>query len=459
MTPILSDEALAAGRPLDIAVVGAGISGLSAAWLLSQRHRVTLYEREPRLGGHSHTVDAPSPEGPLPVDTGFIVYNERNYPNLTALFAHLGVATRPTDMSFGVSIDGGRLEYASHGLATLFAQKRNVFSPRYWGMLGDLVRFYREAPGHACGLEAGLTSLGDYLCQQGYGRAFQDDHLLPQAAAIWSASARDIREFPAAAFIRFCENHGLLRLKVSERPRWRTVVGGSRAYVRRLAAALDGGVRLAQGVRAVRRTASGPVVIDARGEASRHDRVVIAAHADQALAMLDQPGAAETEILGAFRYTPNRAVLHGDVSLMPRRRACWSAWNYVGRRGQAGALCVSYWMNALQGLPEHTPLFVTLNPVAEPRPETVVHEAIYEHPLFDAAALRAQRRLWTLQGAGGVWFCGAYFGSGFHEDGLQAGLAAAEAAGGVRRPWAVADASGRIHMGPPEAAEAGALAA
>ena len=441
------------GRPLDIAVVGSGISGMSAAWLLSQRHRVTVYERETRIGGHSHTVEAPTPNGPMPVDMGFIVYNEKNYPNLTALFAHLGVATLAADMSFGVSLDGGRLEYSSNTLGSVFAQKRNLLSPRFWGMLADLARFYREAPRHACALDERLTSLGDYLCEQGYGRAFQDDHLLPQAAAIWSTSARGIRDFPAAAFIRFCQNHGLLQLKTSERPKWRTVHGGSRAYVARLTAAYADRVETGRGARTIRRDASGVEILDDRGERRRFDQVVIAAHADEALGMLEAPDAREQALLGAFRYTRNRAVLHTDQALMPARRSCWSAWNYVGRTpgqpGDDGDLCVTYWMNRLQGLPTRTPLFVTLNPAVEPDPSKIIHAQDYEHPLFDAAAIRAQRALWSLQGNNRTWFCGAYFGSGFHEDGLQAGLAVAEALGGTKRPWTAADESGRIHLTPP----------
>lgn len=448
-------------RPLDIAVVGSGIAGMSAAWLLSQNHNVTVYEKEGRIGGHSHTVEAPSRAGgdPIPVDMGFIVYNEANYPNLVALLEHLDVKTKGSDMSFGVSLDDGRLEYSSNSAMSLFAQKRNLLSPRFWSMLSDLVRFYREAPQDCCALDQRLTSLGDYLCEQGYGRAFQDDHLLPQAAAIWSTSADSIRDFPAAAFIRFCQNHGLLKLQ--GRPEWRTVDGGSRAYVAKLTAAYADRVRTGRGVCAIRRDAQGVEILDIQGGARRFDQVVIAAHADQALGMLDAPSAQERALLGAFRYTPNRAVLHTDESLMPTRRNCWSSWNYVGRRpggpGEAGAdgdLCVSYWMNKLQILPDHTPLFVTLNPGREPAAEKVIHQETYEHPLFDAAAIRAQRQLWSLQGVNNTWFCGSYFGSGFHEDGLQAGLAAAEALGGAKRPWRVAQESSRIHLTAPEALEA-----
>ncbi len=433
---------------LKIAVVGAGISGMSATWLLSQAHDVTLYEAQPRLGGHSQTVDAPSARGPIPVDMGFIVYNEANYPNLVALFDHLGVPTQPSDMGFAVSLDEGRLEYGGENFSTLFAQWRNLVRPRFWSMLSDLMRFYREAPAHACALDANMTTLGDYLTAQGYGRAFQYDHLLPQAAAIWSASVSDIRDYPAAAFIRFCENHGLL--KILDRPLWRTVEGGSRAYVSRLTESYADKVRLGAAVKAVTRTPAGVLVRDVSGKVERYDHLVVATHADQGLALLEDPSPRERALLGAFGYRRNLAVLHSDPALMPRRRRTWSAWNYVGRTRASGAqeLCVTYWMNRLQALPKETPLFVTLNPVRAPDPTKVIRAEVYEHPLFDAGALRAQRELWSLQGEANTWWCGAYFGSGFHEDGLQAGLAVAEALGGLRRPWTVARESGRIHRGP-----------
>ncbi|HEY1749976.1 MAG TPA: FAD-dependent oxidoreductase, partial [Caulobacteraceae bacterium] len=310
--------------PLKIAVIGQGIAGMSAGWLLSRRHRVTVYEAEPRFGGHSHTVEAPSPAGPLPVDMGFIVYNAANYPNLTALFEHLGVATALTDMSFGVSLDDGDLEYASTDVSTLFAQPRNLFRPRFWSMLRDVVRFCRTAPSHACALDARMTSLGDYLGEAGYGRPFQDDHLLPQAAAIWSASVAAARELPAAAFIRFFENHGLLN--ILDKPLWRTVPGGSRMYVEKLTAGLRQGARLGVAARRIERTPAGVTVHDAAGRTERYDQVVVACHADQGLRLLAQPTPAEREILGAFAYTPNVAVLHSDASFMPRRRKAWSSW-------------------------------------------------------------------------------------------------------------------------------------
>ncbi|MEO8312208.1 MAG: FAD-dependent oxidoreductase [Caldimonas sp.] len=426
---------------LDVAVVGAGISGLAAAWLLAKRHRVTLYEADARLGGHSHTVDVAVRGTPVAVDTGFIVYNEPAYPNLTALFAHLGVATQASEMSFAVSLDGGALEYSGSDLRGLFAQRGNLVNLRFWSMLRDLVRFYRNAPLDAA--RAGLQPLDDYLDEKGYGRAFREDHLYPMAAAIWSTPASRIGRYPTEAFVRFCENHGLLTL--SDRPAWRTVTGGSREYVKKLAAALGDGVRMSRAALAVRRDERGVSIKTGDGE-RRHDHVVIACHADQALRLLPEASNAERALLGAFAYSRNLAVLHSDPALMPRRRAVWSSWNYGADRGRPEALSVTYWMNRLQGIDERLPLFLTLNPSREPRSDLLHRTEVYEHPLFDAAAIRAQDELWSLQGHRRTWFCGAYFGAGFHEDGLQAGLAVAEALGGVRRPWTVAGESARIRL-------------
>ncbi|CAN5449626.1 NAD(P)/FAD-dependent oxidoreductase [soil metagenome] len=440
-----------AAERLNIAVVGGGISGLSAAWLLTKRHDVTLYDAAPRVGGHANTVEV---EG-VAVDTGFIVYNEPNYPNLTALFRHLNVPTAASDMSFGVSLDNGALEYSS---TNLLAQKRNLFNPRFLKMLIDVTRFYRAGTRDVAALEAsaletgGLCGLADYLSAQGFGRAFQEDHLLPQAAAIWSATLRDIREFPAASLLRFFDNHGLM-LPVDKRPIWRTVVGGSRAYIDRMLADFDGEVLTSRPVRHILRGPDGVTIEDAAGQARRFDQVVIAAHADQALDMLVQPGAEERRLLGAFRYSRNRAVLHRDVKLMPRRKAAWASWNHVGLRGGDGEGGVTYWMNRLQpltkdGAPSQDPFFLSLNPARRPALAATLHDQTYEHPLFDGAAMTAQRSLWSLQGANRTWFAGAYFGSGFHEDGLQAGLAVAEQLGGVHRPWLTPNPSGRIFVAP-----------
>ena len=439
-------QSLHAGGRLKIAVVGAGVTGLSAAWLLGRSHDVTLYETEGRLGGHSHTVDVQTPQGAIPVDTGFIVFNEPNYPNLTAMLAHLDVPTQAAHMSFAVSMDEGAFEYSSHGAKGLFAQKRNLVSPKFWGMLMDLKRFHRTAAADLEGLDVDLCSLGDYLARGGYGDSFRDRHLLPQAAAIWSSSSRQMADYPAAAFIRFYRNHRLLEVDLA--PNWRTVTGGSRTYVEVLSRQFAGRTIVGDAVTRVERLPGGTVVHTASGDQQAYDRVIMATHSDQALALLDQPTAAEQRLLGAIGYGKNRVVLHRDTALMPKRRAAWASWNYVGgaeAKAGTGHPSVTYWMNLLQDLPGE-PLFVTLNPEVEPDPATVLLDQEFDHPIFNGAAMQAQSELWSLQGEGGVWFCGAWFGAGFHEDGLQAGLAVAEEVGGVRRPWSVENESGRIPL-------------
>lgn len=423
-----------------VAVIGSGISGLSAAWLLTRRCDVTVYEADNRLGGHADTAVVAAPGGPLRVDTGFIVYNETTYPNLTALFEHLGVATKASDMSFSVSIDDGRLEYSGGSFAGLFVQKRNILRPRFYGMIRDLVRFYREAPVDLANL--GLESLDSYLDRRRYGRAFRDDHLYPMAAAIWSTPAGQIGHYPAASFIRFCENHGLL--KIAGRPVWRTVDGGSARYVEKMLEPLAGRLRSGDPVVEVRRSNDGVAVTTAKGHRDTFDHVVLATHADQALAILADPSPRERALLSAFRFTRNEAVLHTDERLMPKRRAAWSAWNYLSRADAPERLAVTYWMNRLQGIDRRRPLFVTLNPLTDPGSGTIIRSRTYDHPLFDRAAIEAQRQLWGIQGRDGVWYAGAWFGAGFHEDGLQSGLAVAEAIGGEKRPWRVENENGRI---------------
>lgn len=427
----------------DIAVIGSGISGLSCAWLLSRRHRVTLFEAAPHLGGHSRTIMAPGRSGSLPVDIGFIVFNEKTYPNLTAFLAHLDVPTHASSMSFAVSMNDGSFEYrGGKRLDGLFGQRRNLVRARFWHMVRDILRFYREAPRDAARLEDELTPLGAYLDERGYGRAFVQDHLLPMAAAIWSCSTSTMLAYPAASFVRFFANHGLLQVR--RRPQWRTVTGGAAAYVRRIQADLGAPALTGVAVTHVERDADGVLVRDAAGQGRRFDQVVLAAHADQALAMLDRPTQQERRLLGAFAYAPNEVHLHQDESLMPRRRRVWGSWNYVSRTAPAHRPSVTYWMNSLQGLPAKEDYFVSLNP--ERPPARAIHRETFRHPCYDAQAIAAQRALWSLQGTGGVWFCGAYFGAGFHEDGLQSGLAVAEALGGVRRPWEVLEENGRIHV-------------
>jgi predicted NAD/FAD-binding protein len=425
-----------------IAVVGSGISGLSAAWLLAKDHEVVLYEAAGRLGGHSNTVTVPVDGRDIPVDTGFIVYNEATYPNLTAFLDHLKVETVRSNMSFGVSLDGGGFEYASSRLSSYFRDPRTILNPRFWQVVREVVRFYRTAPADMRRMAADGMSLGAFLDACGYGQAFQEDHLLPQAAAIWSCSMQEIRTYPAASFLAFCDTHGLMRF--SGRPKWRTVVGGSRSYVAAVAADFAGEIRLNAPVASVRRMGGGVEVRDGSGAVDRFDDIVLACHADQALRMLADPGADERASLSSFRYSHNTVSLHSDPRMMPSRRHWWSSWNYLGHTGDHSEATVTYWMNLLQDLPTKTDLFVTLNPPSRLKLAGEVQRIDYEHPLFDGAAMAAQKGLWSLQGTRNTWFCGAYFGAGFHEDGLQAGLAVAEQLGGGRRPWTVADESGRI---------------
>jgi uncharacterized protein len=427
---------------LRIAVVGSGISGLSAAWLLSRRHEVVLYEKAKRLGGHSNTITVRLEGREIPVDAGFIVFNPATYPNFVALLDALGVASQPSDMSFGVSLAQGGLEYSGDSLNTLFGQRVNLVRPRFWSMLGDLVRFYREATRDAKTLDDEGLTLGAYLDRGGYGASFRDWHILPMAGAIWSATPAQILDFPAAAFLRFHDNHGLLQL--TRRPIWRTVANGSRVYVERISEPFAPRARLGAEIARIERTGGRVTIVEKDGARDLFDHVVIATHADEALGLLAEPSARERAWLGAFGYSRNEAWLHTDATLMPRRRSVWSSWNFTGV--DAAGVCVTYWMNRLQNLPTATNLFVSLNPPRPPKDGSVFARESYAHPLFDAAALAAQRQIWGLQGENNTWYCGAHFGAGFHEDGLQAGLAVAEQLGGLSRPWRVEGESSRIHV-------------
>jgi len=442
----IQTAAPAGGPSLDIAIVGSGIAGLSAAWLLNRRHEVTVYEQADSVGGHSDTATVTMGGRELNVDTGFIVYNPVNYPNLVELFRYLDVPTMTSDMSFAASLDDGRLEYSGTDLNGLFAQRRNLVRPRFIRMLRDLARFYAQASTLANDDELRTLSLGAFLQREHYGEAFIHDHLMPMGAAIWSSSIEQMLAFPTLAFLRFFRNHGLVQL--TGRPEWRTVDGGSRQYVKRLTDAFENRIRRGAVVERIRRDRAGVTVLTRDGKRQIHDHVVLACHTDEALKLLDRPTPTEIGTLGRIRYQPNTAILHTDSALMPRRRRAWASWNFIGTRGGSDrdALCVTYWMNRLQSLDTPDPLFVTLNPNRIIDERRILRTREYEHPIFDAAALDAQAGLWELQGQQNTWFCGAYFGSGFHEDGIQAGLAVAERLGGLRRPWDVANASGRIGL-------------
>jgi predicted NAD/FAD-binding protein len=414
-----------------VAIVGTGISGNGAAYALatSTPHELTVYEREPRLGGHSATVTVDYDGVPIPVDTGFIVYNEKNYPDFTALLAELGVETLASDMSFAVSARGGRFEWCgrTYDVANgLFAQRRNLLSPGYIGMLLEVLRFNRAAiRDRASGSLAGL-SLGEYLAQGRYSRRFRDDYLIPMGAAIWSMSAAAMLRFPAESFVAFFENHHLLQW---ERPVWRSVVGGSRSYVERITEPFRHRIRSGCPVVSVRRTSAGIIVTDASGTAETFDHVVMATHSDEALALLSDPTPAETHVLGSIGFRDNDVWLHRDASLMPRRRRAWSAWNVIQGDDPEADLCVSYWMNALQRIDRSKPVFVTLNPPQPPAEHLTFGRYSYAHPQYNAAAIAAQRQLHEIQGNGGIWYCGAWTAYGFHQDGLASGLDVAEALG------------------------------
>jgi uncharacterized protein len=433
-----------------VAVIGTGIAGNAAAWSLSKRYQVTVYDREIRPGGHSHTVTIDYDGTPVAVDIGFIVYNELNYPDLTQLFAHIGVETMESCMSFAVTADAGRFEWKGGGnnwreiAAGLFAQPKNLFSPSYLRMLRDILVFNaRSVEDYAAGRLAGL-SLGEYFTRRKFAPRLLTDYLAPMGAAIWSAPANEMLNFPAENFVAFFSNHRLLQY---DRPVWRTVKGGSRTYVEKLASAFQDRLRLGCAVTSIERTPHGVIVSDSHSRRDTYDHVVIASHSDQALAMLSDADDRERALLGAIGYAPNTVYLHRDTRLMPKRRRVWASWNFLRWRREEAAendVAVTYWMNELQGIDKNKPVFVSLNPPFEPAPELTFGKYLCEHPQYNAAAFAAQKQLDEIQGRRRTWFCGAWTGYGFHEDGLRSGLAVAEALGATV-PW---------RQPPPELAQA-----
>jgi predicted NAD/FAD-binding protein len=412
-----------------VAIVGTGVSGLVCAHALRHTHDLTLFEAASRLGGHVATVDVEVGARTHPVDMGFIVYNDRTYPIFSRLLDDLGVETRAAEMSFSLRSEATGLEYSGASLNGLLAQRRNALRPSFWRMVRDIMRFFREAPRAMARLDSSFT-LGEWLDREGYSREFQEDHLLPMGGAIWSAEPEQMRDFPAASFMRFFQNHGLLSL--DDRPQWRTVVGGSRRYVEALSSPLASRIRLGCPVTAVRRVEGGVAVHSVLGE-ELFDEVVLACHSDQALKLLVDADSSEHRVLSSIRYQANEAVLHTDRRLLPRSRRAWASWNVHGAAGGSRAMAVTYHMNRLQGLEAPEELCVTLNATAAIDPDRVLAREIFHHPLFDADALRAQSLHSLVSGRRRVHFAGAYWGYGFHEDGARSGLDVARALGGDLR--------------------------
>ncbi len=418
---------------MKIAVVGSGISGNSAAWALSQTNDVTLYEKRDRPGGHSATVTVDHDGTPVTLDTGFIVFNRVNYTNLCKMFAHLEVPTETTSMSFSVSLDNGALEWCGDNLRTIFAQKRNLLSPRFLLMLRDILRFNARAKhdlenGMLCGL-----TFGDYIIKRRISNTLRDDYIVPMIAAIWSTPAAQMLEYPAESLIRFLDNHRLIHL---QRPYWETVTGGSKVYVEKLLAAFKGRILLDTAAEHIERKDGKVTIRDSRGGVETYDRLVMATHTDQALRVLSDPSEGERAVLEAVKYRANAVWLHRDPALMPRRREAWAAWNYLGTRedNSKREISVTYWMNRLQNLDPKYPVFITLNPPHRPKEELTFGLYDYSHPQFDMAALGAQERLPSIQGENNTWYCGAWTRHGFHEDGLSSGLNVANLMG-CPAPW------------------------
>lgn len=428
---------------LNIAIVGSGISGCAAAWDLSRWAKVTVFEAEARLGGHTHTQTACIEGVEFPVDTGFIVFNHRTYPGLKAWFETLGVECAPSEMSFSASLNRGQIEWCGTSLNSVFAQRKNIVSPQFLTMLKSIVRFNREAPQDAAAFRASgqSPSLGDYLDQRGYRALFLDAYLLPMAGAIWSCPTEQMRAFPMTTFTQFCENHGLLSL--TNRPQWYTVRQGAQQYIRRLIAALDRenrpvDWRTGSRVESVKSSASETrgrrgVTLSGTNPASQpfeehFDAVLLACHSDQSAKILS-PAHPAQEVVGAIRYQDNTAYLHTDTRLMPQRKRAWAAWNYLHENDRADrgqGVSVTYWMNRLQPLPVATPVLVTLNPLDPPAENLTINTMHYAHPVFDGPAVAAQSRLDSVQGAEQVWLAGAWTRYGFHEDGFQSGIRAAQ---------------------------------
>jgi uncharacterized protein len=414
-----------------IAVIGSGISGLTAAWSLASTHSVTLFESNHRLGGHTNTVDVTLEGKTFPVDTGFLVFNERTYPNLIALFRQLGVDSYESSMTFSVQAHPNQLEWCGTNLKTIFAQPRNLLNFRFLGMIKDILRFNRELTAAHLDGTLGDEPLQAWLNQRGFGNSMREWYLIPMTAAIWSTPPSRALDYPVATFARFCHNHGLL--SVFNRPRWRTVMGGGREYVKLMASKIQD-IRLNTPISGVRRLNGVACLSTAHGHEESFDQVILACHSDQQLSILSDASIQERAVLTRVRYQTNVAVLHTDASFMPQNRSAWAAWNYHVGSIDTDQSSVTYWLNALQNVPTPTPVMVTLNPLHSPDPNKLIARFEYDHPLFDGDAIAAQREIERIQGKNLVWFAGAWTRYGFHEDGVMSGLAVARGLG-VTIPW------------------------
>ena len=407
-----------------IAVIGSGISGLGAAWLLSRKHEVHLFEKRHRLGGHTHTVVHDLAGRTLPLDTGFIVYNEKTYPLLTRLFAELSVETQASEMSFSVSCAEPDIEYASHGLRGLFADPSSILSAAYWKMLVDVIRFGRRGRRILAGSGDPRATISEFLADGRFSETFARYYLMPMVSAIWSSGTGLAADYPRDPLLRFLDNHGLLQ--VTGQPEWQTVAGGSHSYIGPLTRGLGRRIHLGHGVENVFRGADEIEIALDDGSRHRFDRVVIAVHADQALAMLAEPTTDEAALLGRWRYSVNDTWLHTDTALMPRRQAAWASWNYLMADASRERASLTYHLNRLQRLDEDREYLVSLNPETEPARDTVIRRMSYSHPIFTGESVATQGELGRINGRNRTHFCGAYFGNGFHEDGFASAVAVAD---------------------------------
>jgi predicted NAD/FAD-binding protein len=439
-----------------IAIIGSGVTGLSAAWLLHKKYKVTLFEKNDYVGGHTHTHDVQENGKELAVDSGFIVYNEKNYPNLVGLFDHLGVKTQATDMSFAFSLNEGELEYAGSGLDGMFAQRGNLIRIKHWRLINEIIRFNKVAHAELGKIEVDKSigqSLGDFLKKHQFSEDLQQNYLLPMGAAIWSCPVEKMSRFPSNSFLRFFANHGLIDFK--DRPQWRSVEGGSREYIKKMMHEMEADISIkaaAQSVIRNKKSKDGVEVI-CEGKSVHFDQVIFACHADEALSLLEQTSIDERAILSCFSYQENKTYLHTDERLMPKRKKAWCSWNYLatsktsdtGQDEHGNQVTATYWMNHLQNIQADKNYLVTLNPYQIIDKSKIIKEMIYHHPVFDRDAIQAQSRLHEIQGLNDSWFCGSYTGYGFHEDALSSSVAVCESLG-VIAPWKITTSTSENKM-------------